>query len=98
MFKGSDEGLQNWSPGCAICRQTVSEWNWVWPQEVWGTAERTWGTKKKTKHSEKYSSGVKMSFGNVDHCHSKSLFISPLVWDLCLQEFQREDSKKCELE
>ena len=58
LFERSNEGLQIWSSGCVVSRQAASKWNWVWSQEVWGTAERTWRTKKETKHSQHLSTGV----------------------------------------
>ena len=58
LFERSNEGLQIWSSGCVVSRQAASKWNWVWSQEVWGTAERTWRTKKETKHSQQLSTGV----------------------------------------
>lgn len=58
LFERSNEGLQIWSSGCVVSRPAASKWNWVWSQEVWGTAERTWRTKKETKHSQQLSTGV----------------------------------------
>ena len=58
LFKRSDEGLQIWGTGSAVSWQTACQWNWVWSQKVWGTAERTRGTKTKANHSKQFSSGM----------------------------------------